>query len=64
MARRTGVPSILLAAEKLCKLIADWGPFIKNLYPDNTTLKNAIDAANTACDALATELRAVREYGD
>lgn len=64
MARRTGVPSLLLAAERVCKLLADWGPFIKNLFPSNQALSDAIDAANVACAALATELRAVREYGD
>lgn len=64
MAKRTGVPTMLKVAQRLCQLIVLFGPIIKNLYPANTTLAAALDTASAACQALTAELAAVREYGD
>ena len=64
MAKRTGVPTMLQVAKRLCELIVKFGPLIGTLYPSNTALQAALAAANAACGTLATELEAVREYGD
>ena len=64
MARRTGIPSMLLAAEELCRLLAKYTPLIVSLFPGNTALRDALEGANVACSLLATELKAVREVGD
>lgn len=64
MARRTGVPAIMLIAQELCRLIVKFTPVITQLYPTNAALLAALAAANTACAALHAELAAVREYGD
>lgn len=64
MARRTGVPSLILVARRMCILIAKFTPIITALYPTNTALLTALAAANAACSALEEELTAVREFGD
>lgn len=64
MARKTYVPSLMYAANKLCNLIARATPLITRLYGTNANLMAALQAANTACAALHTELEAVRDYGD
>lgn len=63
MARRTGVPTILLVAKEMCRLLAKFTPVIVALYPENTALNAALAAANSACAVLATELEQVRDYG-
>jgi len=63
MAQRTGVPSLMQVARKLCLLITKFTPVIIHLYPSNTALQNALTAANAACSALHEELAAVRDYG-
>jgi hypothetical protein len=64
MARRTGVPSLMKVAERLCILIVKFTPVIQHLYPSNATLLAALATANAACSALHVELAAVRDYGD
>jgi hypothetical protein len=64
MAQRTGVPTMLEVAKRLCSLIVKFSPLISSLYPSNTALQAALAAANAACGTLAIELEAVREYGD
>jgi hypothetical protein len=64
MARRTGVPSILLIAERMCILIVRYSGTIRRVYPDATALHAALDAAMAACGVLSSELESVREYGD
>lgn len=64
MARRTGVPSLMEVARRMCILIVKFTPVIAQVYPGNTTLMNALAAANAACAALHQELAQVREYGD
>lgn len=64
MARRTGVPSLMKVAERLCFLITKFTPVITQLYPTNTALLAALAAANAACGTLDAELAKVREYGD
>lgn len=62
--RRTGVPTLMLIAKRLCNLIVQFTPIIMQVYPTNTTLHNALSAANAACAALHVELAEVRDYGD
>ena len=64
MARKTGVPSLMAVAERLCFLITKFTPVITRLYPDNAALLAALAAANAACAALHVQLAAVRDYGD
>jgi hypothetical protein len=64
MARRTGIPSIQTLAKKLCRFISRYSTVIAGLYPENAALLAALTAAAAACQVLAVELEAVREYGD
>ena len=64
MARRTGIPSLIAAAREVCRLLFLFTPLIKELFPTNTNLHDALDAANLACGALVEELVPVREVGD
>ena len=64
MAKRTGVPTMIMVARDLCRLVVKFTPVIQNLYPANATLQAALAAALTACQALDAELSAVREIGD
>lgn len=64
MASRTGIPSLMVVARRLCLLIVKFTPIITHLYPSNTALLAALAAANAACSALHEELALVREYGD
>lgn len=64
MAQKTGVPTLLKAANRLCVYITQFTPIITRLYPNNAELLAALAAANTACAALSAALSAVREYGD
>lgn len=63
MTRRTGVPSLISLAKRMCQLIVQFSPVIQKLYPENAALHAALAAANAACAALHLELEAVREYG-
>lgn len=63
MATKTGVPSLIQVARRMCKLITAFSPIIRRVYPDNEALLLALDAAMTACSVLDAELEAVREYG-
>ena len=64
MAKRTGVPTLIGVAKRMCDLIVRYGDVIALLYPTNTALIAALAAANAACGVLAAELAKVREYGD
>ena len=64
MARRTGVPTLMDIASRMCKLIVAFAPIIRRVYPDSTALHLALDSALVACQALHEELETVREYGD
>jgi branched-subunit amino acid permease len=64
MAQRTGVPTMLFIAQRLCNLITKYTPVLTVLFPTNVALLAALAAANSACSVLAQELSAVREYGD
>lgn len=64
MARRTGVPALMMIAMELCRLITKFTPIITQLYPTNAALLAALAAANAACSVLHAELSAVRAYGD
>lgn len=64
MARRTGVPSLMDIASRMCLLITKFTPIIVQQYPGNPALLAALSAANAACQALHEQLALVREYGD
>lgn len=64
MARRTGVPSLMLVAKELCRLVVKFTPVIQQLYPGNATLLAALVTANEACMLLHAQLENVRDYGD
>lgn len=64
MAARTGVPTLIAVARRMCDLITRYGFIITELYPSNTALAAALAAANSACAALHDELVPVREVGD
>lgn len=64
MARRTGVPSLLQVAKRMCDLLNKFSPVISTLYPSNAALLAALSAAEAACHVLRDELAAVRETGD
>ena len=64
MTQRTGVPTLMQVAKRLCDLLNTFTPVITRLYPDSTALLAALAAANAACSALHAELATVREYGD
>lgn len=61
MTRRTGVPSLIKAAERLCYLILIFSPVIRAVFPDETELLAALAAANAACEALHIELEKVHD---
>lgn len=64
MARRTGVPALMIVARRMCQLITDFTPIITTLYGSNAALMAALAAANAACATLHAQLATVREYGD
>jgi len=64
MTSRTGVPTLLKVAQRLCQLVNDYGPVIAVRYPTNAALLAALAAASAACAVLRDELAQVREYGD
>jgi hypothetical protein len=61
---KTGIPTLLDASKVLCRALSKFAPYIRTLYPDNTALQAALDAAEAACSALTEALEAVRDYGD
>lgn len=64
MVFRTGVPSLMKYAEKLCRLLTKYSSVIQTAYPDSTELHVALASALIACSVLLTALAEVREYGD
>lgn len=64
MAQRTGVPSLIDVASRMCQLILAFSPIIRRTYPSNALLHAALDTAMAACDALRIQLEEVRAYGD
>jgi len=52
LATRTGLPTIVEVSKRLCALINAFSPIIRKLYPDNTALINALEAAQAACYVL------------
>lgn len=64
MASRTGVPTLIQVANRMCKLIVQFGPIMQRAYPSNSALQAALAAAMAACSVLENELVQVREFGD
>lgn len=62
--RKTGVPTMLSLARRLCDLIDRFSPVIRLIYPENTAVIAALEAARTSCALLQTELTEIREFGD
>jgi hypothetical protein len=63
MARRIGITTIRYFAYRLCRQIAKWTPAILTVYPDNTALALALEAANLACGELVRQVDEVIEQG-
>jgi hypothetical protein len=63
MTGRTGIPSLMLIARTMCRLLTKFTPIIASLYPDNSALLAALAAANAACEVLHQELMDVAEVG-
>jgi len=64
MAKRTGIPTMIQVASRLCALTVKFTPVITALYPTNTALLAALAAANAACAELVAQASLVRELGD
>lgn len=64
MASRTGVFKIGNLAKAMCKAVTISTPAIQRAYPSNAALMAALQAANTACQLLASEVDSVKVYGD
>lgn len=64
MAKRTGVPSLMWVATRMCTLLAKFTPVIIVAFPGSTALHAALAAAGAACATLNAELAQVRDYGD
>jgi hypothetical protein len=56
MTQRTGLPTLLQIARRMCRLIAIFTPTIQSLYPGNQPLLAALAAANAACNELSMEI--------
>lgn len=54
--RRTGLPTMRVTARYLCKLVNQFTPVIKALYPDNELLLAALVTANVACATLVEQI--------
>jgi hypothetical protein len=64
MTQRTGVPTLINTASKMCKIILLFSPTIRRIYPDAVVLHLALETAMAACGELEKELEKVRAYGD
>lgn len=64
MTERTGVPTLLGLAHRMCQVIVKFTPILTAKYSANPALLAALTAANAACGVLAAELALVREHGD
>ena len=63
MGRRTGLPSMMQIARRLCFLIVAFRPVIQRLYSENTLLLLALDTAAAACAELEKQIIDVLEVG-
>jgi hypothetical protein len=61
MAVKTGVPTLIQVAQRMCQLINAFAPIIRRVYPDNTALHVALETAQAACMVLHNELEDVRQ---
>jgi len=61
--RRDGLYSLRKTATRLCSLIVAFAPVIQRLYPSNTALHTALDAALAACQALSNAVAEQQEPG-
>lgn len=64
MAKRTGLPTIVKVAKRLCQLVAAFSPIIKKTYPTNTALHDALDTVSAACSVLVVVGEAQLPVGD
>ena len=61
---RNGIPTMMIVAKNLCRLIVKYESVIATQFPGNAPLLAALAAANAACGVLAAELALNRDYGD
>jgi hypothetical protein len=64
MASRTGLPTLIKLATKMCIIIVRFTPVITTLYGGNAALMAALAAANAACAELVNQVSLVVEPGD
>ena len=64
MARRTGIPTTIKLAHKLCRAVVLFDPLIRKVTNNDPTVLAALAAALAACQLLVTELEAYLEPGD
>lgn len=61
MTRRTGIPSLIDAANELCRLLTKFAPLITALYGSDPAVTAALAAAQAACSALVDALQPHRD---
>lgn len=62
--RRSGLPTLLELAKKMCRIIVTFTPAIQKLYGENAALMAALAAANVACHELEQEISEAVLPGD
>lgn len=63
MAKRIGFYTLGRLAQQMCKYIVKFTPAIRSVYPDNTLLLAALEAANVACAELEKQISLQAEPG-
>jgi hypothetical protein len=64
MAAKTGIPTLIDVAVRMCNLIQRFDGVIVAVSGGNPAVIAALAAAMAACDTLRAELVQLREYGD
>lgn len=64
MAQRTGLPTIRETCAFLCTFLAVYIPVIRKVFPDETTLHNALDLLQVAVCAMVVAADDVIVIGD
>lgn len=64
MAVKTGIPTVIVVARKLCKVIQALSPLIRKATNNNPDVIAALGAASLACEALELILEPYLVPGD
>lgn len=60
---RDGLYSIQKTARLLCRFVVTFAPIIRQRYPSNQPLSDALDAALAACQVLEAQVTAQKAQG-